>query len=226
MSYIEVENLSFYYDDEPVLENVSYHVDPGEFVILTGENGAAKSTLVKATLGILKPHSGKVTIAKTNKDGGKLSVGYIPQQVASFNAGFPSTVYELVSSGRYPQGKWFKKLSARDHEHTKKALESVGLWNMRHKRIGELSGGQKQRINIARIFAKDPDLFVLDEPTTGMDESSRNDFYALLKHAAHRHDKSILMITHDHEDTKKYIDRQIRLVRKEDSQWRCFHMSS
>lgn len=226
MSYIKVENLSFYYDEEPVLENVSYQVDPGEFVILTGENGAAKSTLIKATLGLLKPSSGQVTIAKENSEGKKLSMGYIPQQVASFNAGFPSTVLELVSSGRYPQGKWFKKLTPRDHAHVKKALESVGMWNTRHKRVGELSGGQKQRISLARIFAKDPDLFILDEPTTGMDERSRNNFYELLQHSAHEHGKSILMITHDHDDIKQYVDRQIRLVRKEDSQWRCFHMNS
>ncbi|MEO1769313.1 metal ABC transporter ATP-binding protein [Candidatus Enterococcus ferrettii] len=226
MSYIQVENLSFYYDDEPVLENVSYHVDPGEFVILTGENGAAKSTLIKATLGLLKPSSGQVTIAKQNTAGGKLQMGYIPQQVASFNAGFPSTVLELVNSGRYPKGKWFKKLTERDHAHVKKALEAVGMWNMRHKRVGELSGGQKQRISLARIFANDPDLFILDEPTTGMDERSRNNFYELLQHSAHEHGKSILMITHDHDDIKGYVDRQIRLVRKEDSQWRCFHMNS
>ena len=226
MSYIEVEDLSFYYDNEPVLENVSYHVDPGEFVILTGENGAAKSTLIKATLGLLKPSSGKIIIAKKNAEGKKLSIGYIPQQVASFNAGFPSTVLELVESGRYPQGKWFKKLSERDHEHVQKALESVDMWNMRHKKVGELSGGQKQRISLARLFAKDPDLFILDEPTTGMDEKSRNDFYNLLRHSAHVHGKSILMITHDHEDMKKYIDRHIRLVRKENSKWRCFHMNS
>ena len=226
MSYIKVENLSFYYDDEPVLENVSYQVDPGEFVILTGENGAAKSTLIKATLGLLKPSSGQVTIAKQNTEGNKLRMGYIPQQVASFNAGFPSTVLELVRSGRYPNGKWFKKLTERDHAHVKKALEAVGMWNMRHKRVGELSGGQKQRISLARIFANDPDLFILDEPTTGMDERSRNNFYELLQHSAHEHGKSILMITHDHDDIKGYVDRQIRLVRKEDSQWRCFHMNS
>ncbi|EOH95332.1 metal ABC transporter ATP-binding protein [Enterococcus pallens] len=226
MSYIKVENLSFYYDEEPVLENVSYQVDPGEFVILTGENGAAKSTLIKATLGLLKPSSGQVTIAKQNTEGKKLRMGYIPQQVASFNAGFPSTVLELVSSGRYPNGKWFKKLTERDHAHVKKALEAVGMWNMRHKRVGELSGGQKQRISLARIFANDPDLFILDEPTTGMDERSRNNFYELLQHSAHEHGKSILMITHDHDDIKGYVDRQIRLVRKEDSQWRCFHMNS
>lgn len=226
MHYIDVKDLTFYYDDEPVLQGVSYHVDPGEFVILTGENGAAKSTLIKSTLGLLKPTSGKITIAKKNIEGNKISIGYIPQQVASFNAGFPSTVIELVRSGRFPRNRWFKPLTKRDHQHVEKALKAVGMWEMRNKRIGELSGGQKQRISLARIFATDPDLFILDEPTTGMDETSRNEFYRLLKHNACDHGKAILMITHDHEDIKAYADRQIRLVRKEDSQWRCFHMSS
>jgi zinc transport system ATP-binding protein len=226
MRYIKVSDLTFYYDDEPVLEDVSYHVEAGEFVILTGENGAAKSTLIKATLGLLKPTKGTVEIATKNQEGEKISIGYIPQQVASFNAGFPSTVLELVRSGRYPRGKWFKKLDQKDHEHVKRALEAVGMWDMRDRRIGELSGGQKQRISLARIFATDPDLFILDEPTTGMDEESRNEFYRLLQHSAHDHGKAVLMITHDHEDIKQYADRQIRLVRKEDSQWRCFHMNS
>ncbi|MGO2083479.1 metal ABC transporter ATP-binding protein [Vagococcus sp.] len=226
MRYINVENLTFYYGEEPVLENISYHVDSGEFVILTGENGAAKSTLIRNTLGLLSPDEGVVTISKENYEGKPLSIGYIPQQISSFNAGFPSTVLELVQSGRYPRNRWFKKLTTLDHQHVEKALHSVGMWDMRKKRIGELSGGQKQRICLARVFATDPDLFILDEPTTGMDEKSRRDFYELLQHNAHEHHKAILMITHDHEDIKEYMDRHIHLVRKEDSEWRCFHMHS
>lgn len=226
MRYIEVKNLSFYYDEEPVLSEVSYHIDNGEFVILTGENGAAKSTLIRTTLGLLQPEKGTVYISPKNIAGEKLSIGYIPQQISSFNEGFPSTVYELASSGRYPKGRWFKPLTSADKEHIRKALESVDMWDLRHKRIGELSGGQKQRISLARVFATDPDLFVLDEPTTGMDEDSRGNFYRLLRHSAHQHDKGILMITHDHEDVQNYVDRQIRLVRKEGTPWRCFHMNS
>lgn len=226
MNYIDVKDLTFYYGEEPVLQNISYHIKPGEFVILTGENGAAKSTLIKNTLGLLTPAEGSVHISSTNINGDRLKIGYSPQQIASFNAGFPSTVLELVKSGRFGSGKWFKRLSLEDHEHVEKALRSVNMWDMRNKRIGELSGGQKQRICLARIFASDPDLFILDEPTTGMDEASRRNFYRLLRHSSHVHQKAVLMITHDHDDIKEYMDRHIQLVRKEDTEWRCFHMTS
>lgn len=141
-------------------------------------------------------------------------VGYVPQQVASFNVGFPSTVLELVQSGRYQRGKWFKKLNKEDKEQVKRALESVGMWDMRYKKIGELSGGQKQRISIARVFATDPDLFVLDEPTTGMDTKSREEFYKLLKHYSEAHGKGILMVTHDHDELRKYCNKHIELIRR------------
>lgn len=226
MHYIEVKDLSFYYDEEPVLENISFTVDAGEFVMLTGENGAAKSTLLRNVLGLLTPNKGTAVISPVNTRNEKLAIGYIPQQVASFNVGFPSTVLELVRSGRYQRGKWFKRLDAEDEEHVERSLKSVGMWKMRHKKIGELSGGQKQRISIARIFATDPDLFVLDEPTTGMDVDSRREFYELLKHNSKVHGKGILMVTHDHEDIKQYADRHIQLIRKEDSPWRCFSMDS
>lgn len=224
MRYLTVENLSFQYESEPVLEGVNYYLDAGEFVTLTGENGAAKSTLVKATLGILKPKVGKVTFAPKNKDGKKLRIAYLPQQVASFNAGFPSTVYEFVKSGRYPRNGWFRRLTKHDEEHIKISLESVGMWESRHKRIGSLSGGQKQRVVIARMFASDPDIFVLDEPTTGMDSGTTETFYQLMHHSAHKHRKSVLMITHDPDEVKEYADRNIHLVRNQELPWRCFNV--
>lgn len=224
--YIEVNDLSFKYEDEPVLSDITFTVDAGEFVMLTGENGSAKTTLLRSVLGLLKPATGQVMIASKNIKGNNLKIGYVPQQVSSFNIGFPSTVLELVESGRYPQNRWFKKLDQKDEEHVKRALDSVGMWEMRHKKIGELSGGQKQRISLARVFAMDPDLFVLDEPTTGMDSKSRDAFYKLLKHNAKVHNKGILMVTHDHLELRPYVDKHIKLVRKENSPWRCFSMDS
>lgn len=224
MRYITVENLAFQYDADPVLEGITYHLDQGEFVTLTGENGAAKSTLIKATLGILSPKEGQVTLASHNKDGQKLRIGYLPQQIASFNAGFPSTVEEFVTSGRYSRRGWFKRLTAHDAEHVQVALESVGMWEHRHKRIGSLSGGQKQRTVIARLFASDPDIFVLDEPTTGMDAGTTQTFYELMHHNTKQHGKSVLMITHDPDEVKAYADRNIHLVRNTALPWRCFNL--
>ncbi|MCK1166192.1 metal ABC transporter ATP-binding protein [Streptococcus uberis] len=226
MRYLTVENLAFQYESDPVLEGINYHLDSGEFVTLTGENGAAKSTLIKATLGILKPKVGKVIFAKENTEGKKLRIAYLPQQVASFNAGFPSTVYEFVKSGRYPRNGWFRRITKHDEEHIKVSLESVGMWENRHKRIGSLSGGQKQRVVIARMFASDPDIFVLDEPTTGMDSGTTDTFYKLMNHSAHEHGKAVLMITHDPEEVKDYADRNIHLVRNQELPWRCFNVHS
>lgn len=226
MHYIEVKSLAFHYEDEPVLENISFEVGPGDFVMLTGENGAAKTTLLRNVLGLLKPSQGSVQLSPENHFGEQLVVGYVSQQVASFNTGFPSTVLELVQSGRYQRGKWFKRLDKEDKEHVRRSLESVGMWELRHKKIGELSGGQKQRISIARVFATDSDLFILDEPTTGMDVQSREEFYKLLRHNSMEHGKGILMVTHDHEEIRHYANKHIELVRKEDSPWRCFSMDS
>lgn len=151
-------------------------------------------------------------------------MAYLPQQIASFNAGFPSTVYEFVKSGRYPRQGWFRRLNKHDEEHVKASLESVGMWEHRGKRLGSLSGGQKQRAVIARMFASDPDIFILDEPTTGMDSGTKDDFYRLMHHSAKKHGKSVLMITHDPDELKDYADRNIYLVRNQHSPWRCFNV--
>ncbi len=126
---------------------------------------------------MLKPWEGTVTISKRNTEGKRLTIGYVPQQISSFNAGFPSTVLELVQSGRYTKGKWFKRLNEEDHLEVEKALKMVEMWELRHRKIGDLSGGQKQKICIARMLASNPDLLMLDEPTTAVDYDSRKGFY-------------------------------------------------
>lgn len=224
MRYLTVNDLSFQYDDEVVLDGVNFFLDSGEFVTLTGENGAAKSTLIKAILGILTPKSGTVVFSDKSVLDKKLRVAYLPQHIASFNTGFPSTVQEFVKSGRYPRRGWFKRLTKHDDDHIKASLESVGMWEFRDRKIGTLSGGQKQRAAIARMFASDPDIFILDEPTTGMDSDTISTFYQLMHHSAHRHKKSVLMITHDGDDVKQYVDRNIHLVRDQSVPWRCFNI--
>lgn len=226
MEYITVKNISYAYEDENVLNDVSFNVKAGEFVLITGENGAAKSTLLKIILGLLKSKTGEANIATKNIYNQKMIVGYAPQQIASFNVGFPSTVYELVKSGRYITGKWFKKLNAHDLEHVDKSLHAVNMYEFKDRKIGELSGGQKQRIFLARLFASDPDLFILDEPTTGMDAQSKEAFYKLLSHSCRKHKKAVLMVTHEDGLIDKYADKHIRLFRKENLSWKCFSMTS
>ena len=226
MTYLSVSNLSFYYDQEKVLDNINFDISPGEFVILTGENGAAKSTLIKNVLGLLKPATGSIHMSDTNYLGEKLTVGYVSQTLNSFNAGFPSTVQTFVESGRYVKDRWFRLLDQHDKAHVERALESVGMSHLRHKKIGDLSGGQKQRVILARTFATDPDFFILDEPTTGMDVNSRRSFYELLQHSSKIHNKAILMVTHVDQEIEGFYDREIRLIREEGTPWRCFSLTS
>lgn len=219
MNYISVKHLSFAYENEKVLHDVSLEVSAGEFVVLTGENGAAKSTLLKIILGLLPLQEGEVKVAN-------LRIGYAPQQIAAFNTGFPSTVYDVVASGLYASKKWFYSLTQADKERIEMALHSVNMWEERTRKIGELSGGQKQRIFLARLFARDPDIFILDEPTTGMDTTSRKNFYTLLKHSCHAHSKAVLLVTHENDVVGEYADKQFHLSRGGSDQWKCFSMTS
>lgn len=221
MLLASMKNVVYGYTETPCLEDVQIKIMSGEFVAITGPNGAAKTTLLKLLLGLLKPWSGTVQLAKKREDGKRLVIGYVPQQIASFNSGFPSKIIEFVRSGRYSQDFWLRRLNQRDHEMTEKALRQVGMWEQRHRKIGELSGGQKQRICIARALAQEPDLLVLDEPTTGMDQESRARFYELLRHQVKEYGKTVLMITHNLSEVKPHLDRIISLERKEHGEWKC-----
>ncbi|TVY06900.1 metal ABC transporter ATP-binding protein [Paenibacillus cremeus] len=216
-----MSDVMFGYSDTPCLEDVNLHILSGEFVAITGPNGAAKTTLLKLILGLLVPWQGKVQLRGKGMDVIKPMIGYVPQQIAAFNSGFPSKVLEFVRSGRYCTGSWFRRLTKEDYELTENALRQVGMWELRNRKIGELSGGQKQRICIARAIAQQPELLVLDEPTTGMDLESRIGFYQLMAHQVKEEGMTVIMVTHGLEEVRPFLDRIIQLERKEHGRWRC-----
>jgi len=226
MKLVSLHNIVFGYSHSPILSGISFEIQSGEFVGITGPNGASKSTMLRLMLGLLKPWEGAITISKKNAEGKRLTIGYIPQQIAAFNTGFPSTVLGLVRSGRFIKGKWLKKLNREDEGKVENALKMVGMWDFRHQRIGALSGGQKQKIMIARVLASEPDLLVLDEPTTGMDAESRKGFYEFLFHQVKKHHRTVVMVTHELDEVHSYLDKNLRLERGEQGGWKCLTWSS
>ncbi|GGJ08243.1 metal ABC transporter ATP-binding protein [Paenibacillus hunanensis] len=225
MLLASMQDVVFGYDREPVVNRLSMDIYSNEFMALSGPNGAAKTTSLKLLLGILKPWSGRVQINR-NEKGGKPIIGYVPQQVASFNSGFPSTVYELVRSGCSMRLGLFKRFGNKQAALVQSSLEAVGMWELRDRKIGELSGGQKQRVCIARALAQEPDVLILDEPTTGMDLESRKGFYELMRHHVKAHGRTVVMVTHGLEEAEPYLDRTIRLEREEGGGWACLTTSS
>ncbi|MBB6633334.1 metal ABC transporter ATP-binding protein [Cohnella thailandensis] len=221
MRLATLQDVMFGYDDVPCLEDANVEINSGEFIAVTGPNGAAKSTLLKLTLGLLQPWRGKAELSSHNKDGNKLAIGYVPQQIASFNGGFPSNVQEFVLSGRYGAGSWWRRMGRKDLEAVERALLHTDTLNLRNRKIGELSGGQKQRICLARALAMSPDLYVLDEPTTGMDQESRERFYDLMRNEVRAMGKTVVMVTHNLTEVERDLDRVVTLVRKEESGWKC-----
>uniref|UniRef100_UPI00349FE43A metal ABC transporter ATP-binding protein n=1 Tax=Saccharibacillus sp. CPCC 101409 TaxID=3058041 RepID=UPI00349FE43A len=208
-----MQNVVFGYGSEPVVRGLSLDVYAGEFLGITGENGTAKTTVLKLLLGLLKPWSGTVSLNEEAMDGGRPVIGYVPQHVASFNSGFPSKVAELVRSGCYSRLGLLERFGLKQSAIVENSLKQVGMWELRNRRIGELSGGQKQRICIARALAQEPNVLILDEPTTGMDAASRIELYELMHHQVRRHGFTVIMVTHGVEEAGAYLDRVIALER-------------
>ncbi len=214
MILCSLRDIVFGYENEPVIRNVSADIHAGEFIAVSGPNGAAKTTLLKLMLGLLKPWSGTV---RFSAELGRSRVAYVPQQASSFNAGFPSKVIELVRSGCYPEIGLFRRFRREQHELVEEALKAVGLWELRNRKIGELSGGQKQKACIARAIVQQPDLLVLDEPVTGMDAASRTRFYEWMRQQVKEEGRTVIMVTHGLDEAQDYLDRVIYLEGKEES---------
>jgi zinc transport system ATP-binding protein len=191
---VKLENVSFAYQQEPVLKDVSFSIDPGEFVGLIGPNGGGKTTLLKLILGFLKPSSGKILVFGKPAQTALPQISYVPQSLR-FDRQFPISVMELVLSGRLSRLPWHGVFSKEDHRAAKEALEKVNMLPFAENTFGTLSGGQAQRALIARALASEPKLLLLDEPTASVDSQAQVDIYTILKGL--QGSMTIMMVTHD-----------------------------
>ena len=213
MKLIEIEKLKFGYNENLILKDVNLSLEKGDFAVISGENGSGKSTLIKLILGGLKKDEGSIRLFGIDIEDFKNynKLGYVPQVNDSIKIAFPVTCREYVSLNLYRDFNIFKKLKKSNKEDVENIFTSLNIKNLIDRPFNKLSGGQAQRVMIARALVANPDLLVLDEPTVGIDQKSKDDFLKLLVHLNTNHGISILMITHEMEILGDYVDKIFRL---------------
>ena len=206
---ITVRDVSFSYDGNPVLVDISFSIKPQTFLAILGPNGSGKTTLLKLILGLLKPTRGEILImGKPLADFFEWQkLGYVPQKATHFDPRFPASVREVVAMGLL-SAKKFPRASKKDERVIEQALGQVGLENLKDQRIGNLSSGQQQRVFIARAIVNHPCILFLDEPTTGVDAETQERFYEMLGGLNRKERITIVLVTHD----IGIVDRHINQV--------------
>lgn len=158
----------------PVLRGIDLAVGPGEVVAVLGANGSGKSTLVRSLLGLVPTTRGEVLLFETPLARFRQwhRIGFVPQR-ATAAAGVPASVTEVVASGRLSRQRLLQPTRRTDRDAVRQALATVGLSDRARDNVSTLSGGQQQRVLIARALAGEPELFILDEPTAGVDAANQ-----------------------------------------------------
>ena len=195
---LRVSNLNFEYPDTTVLRNVSFSLNKGDFLDIIGANGAGKSTLIKIILKLLPCPKGAITLfgedINSFKDPHK--IGYVSQKANAFAKSFPATVEEVVAANLYSQKKLLSRYTRADRERVRDVLNQVGMDGYRDKLIGKLSGGQQQRVFIARALLAEPELLIMDEPTSGVDAANAEAINDIITGLNSR-GMTIIMTNHD-----------------------------
>ncbi|MCG8342557.1 MAG: ABC transporter ATP-binding protein [Chlorobiales bacterium] len=177
-----------------ILEGLSMSIGEGEFVGIVGPNGGGKTTLLRVILGLQKPTSGNVRVFGQDPVMSRKRIGYVPQHLI-FDRDFPITAGETVLTGRLSRKGLFRRYGKEDRREAEKALETVGLAGLKKRQVGDLSGGELQRLLIARALAGQPELLLLDEPTSSIDPEMKTTIYDLLDDLVES--MTIIMVTHD-----------------------------
>ena len=194
---IFLHDVTFSYGGAPALENVSLSVGDREAVSVVGPNGGGKTTMIKLILGLLTPQRGDVRVFGQSPRRARLRIGYMPQHV-QYDPQFPVTVMDIVLMGRLGQAARGRVLGWYGREDRRAALDALGQVGMDHfgrQSFATLSGGQRQRVLIARALCCNPDLLLLDEPTSNIDSAVEARLLDLLRELNRR--MTILMVSHD-----------------------------
>jgi zinc transport system ATP-binding protein len=197
---ISFKNVYAGYDSGDVVEDISFSVEKGDYVGIIGPNGGGKSTVLKMIAGVHKPRLGQVRVFGidpekfTQKE--RSLIGYVRQETF-IDTSFPVKVKDVVLMGRYALMGPGVRPSKADEQKAMDALTRVGMEAFAGSHIGALSGGQKQRVFIARGIVNNPELLILDEPTTGVDAKNQHSFYDLLLELKKTYGLTIIMVSHD-----------------------------
>ncbi|HEY8392820.1 MAG TPA: ABC transporter ATP-binding protein [Capillibacterium sp.] len=215
---IELVNVSFAYDHRLILENINLEIAAGDFFAIVGPNGGGKTTLLRLLLGNLEPVAGEIRIFDRPPRKARRFIGYVPQQ-GSIDREFPVSALEVVLMGRLTPASFFSRYREEDYAAASAAMRAVGVEELASYRFGDLSGGQKQRVLIARALVAQPQLLILDEPTSSVDYEVEQEIYQLLTELNQR--VTIVMVSHDlgyiasHLRKVAYLNRRLSLYHPE-----------
>ena len=192
---VSLRGVTAGYDGRAVLEGVNLEIARGSLLAILGPNGGGKTTLLKLIAGILAPWSGTVETLGVPAGRAARRIAYVPQaELVDWT--FPVTVWNVALMGRFARLGPLRQPTSVDRDAVRTALERVGMLDQARTQIGRLSGGQRRRVFLARALAAEPDLYLLDEPVTGVDVPTQEDLMALLAGEAER-GRSVIATTHD-----------------------------
>ncbi len=200
-----LKDLSFAYEEMPIIEGVNLDIEEGAFAVVVGPNGGGKTTLVRLIAGMLRPTAGSVLVFGRSPSHVRARIGYTPQHL-HFDTRFPVTVFDVILMGRVER-RFGGPYTAKDREIARRVLDEVSLAEYASVPFASLSGGQRRRSLLARALASEPDLLLLDEPMAGVDAAAEKRLFELLKRLNRR--MTIVMVSHNLSFVTGFVDSVI-----------------
>lgn len=198
---IELNNVSAGYNGEVIIEDVSLEIFRNDFIGVIGPNGAGKTTLIKTILRLITPFKGEIKY-RFHANRSEAPIGYLPQ-VNTIDRRFPISVKDVIMSGLLSRKRLIKRFTGEEKQKADDLIIQMKIDNITEKPIGELSGGQMQRVFLCRAIISDPELLILDEPNTYVDNQFESELYEILKKLNEK--MAIIVVSHDIGTISSYV---------------------